>query len=198
MFVRARAQGIVLAAVAVFLTGCAPTGAPSQWLPEPEATQVEAHGAWIRVEHGTGDDRVRTEGEFLAVEEDTVFILTAQDTLGRVVAMPKGKIEKARLGTFDPNMGGLVVWTLFGTLSTVSHGIGLILTAPVWIITGSIVTGIHSRSAIEETGDMPWDTWPELKVYARFPQGLPDNIDRASLKPRVSGSRPRRGSTQRR
>jgi len=58
-------------------------------------------------------------------------------------------------------------------------GFLLIISAPLWILTGSLSVAGASREAIIE---FPRDSWREFGKFSRFPQGLPMNIDRASLK----------------
>lgn len=182
---RVKVVAIVAALLGVMVTGCAGTGAPGGWLPSAGATQEEAHGAWISIRHGTEGDAVRTEGEFIAVGDDTVFVLVTDSEASSLVAIPRSLDLTAKLGTYNPETGGIVAWTALGALSTVSHGIGLILTAPVWIITGAVVTSNQARTAIERyPGGNPWDAWDDLRVFARFPQGLPESVDRATLEPR--------------
>ncbi len=183
---RAIMVGVVAAFLGVVVTGCAGTGAPRGWLPNAAATQEEAHGAWISIRHRSEGDAVRTEGEFIAVGDDTVFVLVTDGAAGSLVAIPRSPDLTAKLGTYNPATGGIVAWTLLGTVSTVSHGFNLILSAPVWIITGTVVTNKQARTAIERyPGDNPWDAWDELRVFARFPQGLPESVDRALLEPRL-------------
>jgi hypothetical protein len=183
--------GVVAALLGVVVTGCAGTGAPSGWLPNAAATQEEAHGAWISIQHSSEGEAVRTEGELIAVGDDTVFVLATDGTAGSLVAIPTSPDLTAKLGTYSPAIGGIVVWTFLGTVSTVSHGKFLILSAPVWIITGTVVGINQTRGPIERyPGDNPWDAWNELRVFARFPQGLPESVDRAMLAPK-RGSRGR-------
>lgn len=187
--------GVVAALLGVVVTGCAGTGAPSGWLPNAAATQEEAHGAWISIRHRSDGDDVRVEGELIAVGDDTVFVLTTDSAAWSLVAIPRSDDLTAKLGTYDPATGGIVAWTFLGTVSTMSHGINLILSAPVWIITGTVVTNTQARTAIERyPGDSPWDAWDELRVFARFPQGLPESVDRAMLEPRLPELVPKRRS----
>jgi len=74
------------------------------------------------------------------------------------------------------------------TLATASHGWGAIGTAPLWIITGSLLTGSVSRGPLRTVSrDGSEDTharWAKVAMWARFPAGMPDGLDRAALRSR--------------
>jgi len=64
-------------------------------------------------------------------------------------------------------------------LATASHGLILILSAPVWIITSTVAAADASRvPRIMSTSPTA------LNVFARFPQGLPPGINRATMRPK--------------
>ena len=68
-----------------------------------------------------------------------------------------------------------------GALSTASHGVGLIISFPVWILIGSISTATQSYTPIQK---FPVKSWDELIKYARFPQGLPRVLELGKLEPK--------------
>ena len=82
-----------------------------------------------------------------------------------------------RFGRFN----WLGLWTLLGTLSTGSHGFFLILSAPVWILTGTVAAVNQSRQPVLTYPRQGWAGW---RAYARFPQGLPPGLARAALDPK--------------
>jgi len=165
----------LVAALCLLLAACAGTIAPNRWLEIPSVTQHEAYGAWARLETGTAD-MTHTEGELIAVTTDSIFIL---DTLGFLSGFSAQDLRRVHLQSFDSRHGLVAFWTALGTLSTVSHGVVLIISAPVWIISGSIASGAQSKTAHEYA--VPSE-WLALAKYARFPQGLPPGIDRSRLK----------------
>ena len=162
------AIGIIV--VALLLAGCVGTGAPRGWLSTAAEAQKESKGAWIKIEYFSGASKSVVRGEFIAVNTETVYV----DTLTGLVAISLSDIKKARLATYDSRHGNLAVWTLLGTLSTASHGVGLLLSAPVWIIGGSIAAAAQSHKPIESFPDSDWN---ELKKFARFPHGLPEGFE---------------------
>lgn len=158
------------------LSACASDTAPIGWLPAPRAVPGEGFGAWAQVRSQSHPQaRVTdTDGELLAVDPDSVFVLVAD----QVAAVPVASLVNVKLTRFVSGAGGLGAWTFVGVLSTVSHGLVLILTAPLWTLVGSIASASESfvpQESVRST-EVAW-----LRPYARFPQGMPAGLDRASL-----------------
>ena len=163
--------------ITAFLVQCASTTAPSDWLPDASEAQSQAYGAWIRAQHKAGSTEALVRGEFITADDESVFVLT-EDSL---VSIPLGYIEHASLTTFNSHYAELAWWTVLGTLSTLSHGVGLIISAPTWMVVGTVATSAQSYTARK---GYPLDSWIELRKYARFPGGLPKGLDRKRLKPK--------------
>lgn len=174
MRVKKAAVATISIILPILLSGCASTTAPSGWLPSAMEAQKEAFGAWISVEYNTGSSEHVAKGEFIAVGQDSVFVLTQG-----LIAIPLDQIEGGRLAAYDAKHGWLGAWTALGSLSTPSHGFGLILSLPAWVIVGSATTIAQSWAPIEK---LPVSSWDELRKFARFPQGLPEGLDRRTLK----------------
>jgi len=174
--------GAVIAAIAIAFAGCATTTAPKGFLDKRSELQTEAFGAWIRVEYYEGSEpsdlAAVTEGEFIALHEYKIYVLTEND----VAEIPITKVLQARLTTYYADYWYLPLWTLVGTVSTASHGWYLALTAPMWIITGIASTIGQSHAPIEKYPRLSRD---ELRKFARFPQGLPQGLDLSRLKPKI-------------
>lgn len=164
----------------VLLSGCASTTAPRDWLPSAGEAQQQAFGAWISVEYNDGSSKHVADGEFIAVGQDSIFVLT-QD---RLVAIPLSEIEGGRLATYDANHWQLAGWTALGSLTTPSHGWFLVLSLPVWILTGSAATSAQSWAPIEKlpVSYFRHFPWYDLRKFSRFPQGLPEGLDRRTMK----------------
>jgi hypothetical protein len=158
--------------------GCATSSAPRGFLRPPLEAQRSAYGGWIEVtlvreSHARTSDTL--SGELIAVGDDSIFVLGAAGL--RALAVPR--IARARLMAYDAQYGALASWTLLGVLSTASHGLGLILSAPVWILAGTGATSSQSRAPLHEV-TQPGNL-PSLRPFARFPQGLPPGLDRRTL-----------------
>lgn len=156
------------AALLALFAGCASTSAPSDWLDDPELAGLDGFGAWVEVQLETK----RLSGELIAVSADSLFFA---DSTIRVVAVQR--IASARLVAYDAP--ALVAPVLLGTLSTASHGLLLVFTAPMWIIAGSISAGARTYDPII---DYPEKRLAEFRPYARFPQGLPKGLDRGRIR----------------
>lgn len=155
---------VALALAAGGLTACAINPDPRT---RPIDTAVrDGRGGWIVVTLASG---VELEGELISVDSDAVRVLT---TLGLVPVAPS-EVAAARLWAWDPIIGGTIVWGGLGTASTVSHGFFLIFSAPVWVLTTTLVASIESR---QPRLAYPDHSWSEVSRWARFPQGMPAGL----------------------
>lgn len=156
--------------------GCASNPAPDDWLPSAREVPTDPYGAWIRIEFDSGTASHETEGELLAVEPDTVYLLAGD----RVVAFPGDRIRHARVAWFKSGAGLLGGWTALGAVASLSNGMLAGITLPLWIITGSLATGAQTRAPLVDfdAGD---GSLLRIRAYARFPQGLPVGLDRSTL-----------------
>jgi len=128
--------------------------------------QVPVHGHEVRVEHRSDDGMVLTEGELLAVDAMHLWIRTRSGT----ITIPRGSIRAVEVELHPSGAVAAGLWTAGGTISTVSHGFFLVLTGPLWLITG--ISATSSAAASNDLEVKPRDL-SELYQYARFPQGLP-------------------------
>ncbi len=161
---------ILIVFVCVILTSCAITYVPSRWLPDAEHTPMNPYGAWVEVKVRDG----KIMGELIAVTDDTLFV--ADTTLHAIATTD---IIRARLVTYDASNLGLFGAMLAGTIFTITHGWFLTLTAPMWIIGSSIAAISRSYDPII---DYPKKSLKHFSPYARYPQGLPSEIDRSRIK----------------
>jgi hypothetical protein len=174
------------ACLAVAAAGCARSPAPAGAVPRPAGAEADPYGAWIHVERGRGTAPARAglqverdgrgpavAGELLAVDRDTVFVLT-QD--GAVRGVPLDSVREATIAWYQGHADHLAIWTLLGTVSTISNGWLLILTAPTWLIAGSAASAAESRAPLVR---VPARTsWTAARMYARYPAGLPPDLPR--------------------
>ncbi len=164
---------------ALLAMACAANPAPEGFLPTRVQAQTMAYGGWIElmVDSANSRKQQRVEGELLAVTADSVWVLSTQGA--RVIAT--GSVKEGRLTAYQSQTGAITGWTALGVLSTASNGVVLILTAPLWIITGTIA-GINESHA--PVRDVPGQRWEDLAAFGRFPQGMPAGVALQSLKPR--------------
>ena len=153
------------------LVACAGNTAPAGFLVPPRLAQTEAYGGWVEL-LVTGGARV--DGELIAVTADSVWVL---GTASVVVAV--ANVRQGKLTTVQSEVGNVAGATGLGVVSTISNGILLVFTMPLWIIVG---TAAGSSQSYAPERRVPPLHWAELNGFARFPQGLPDGVSLASLR----------------
>ncbi len=176
-------------ALAVFLAGCAVAKAPSDWLPNVEDIPEDAFGAWVEISQS---DTTRY-GELIALDGDSLYLLPVAPRASKrakaldsaasshLDVIPLSAIPEARLFWFDSDWERLALTSLAGTVATVSHGAFLMISSPFWILGGFASSNIHSRKPLLSYPDATWSTF---KSYARFPQGLPPDLNHLRPRPR--------------
>ncbi len=173
-------EPLIRAATAALLaaaTGCASTTAPRRFLPPSAGVGANRNGGWIEITRaGRHGPYAPVEGELIAVGHDSVLVLTAE----RLVVLRSAEIARAKLTAYDNQWRGIGAWAAAGTVSTLSHGIGLVLTAPIWLLVGIPAT---SMASYEPQLAWPSRQWAELAAWARFPAGLPPGLDPQTLWP---------------
>jgi hypothetical protein len=105
-------------------------------------------------------------GELLAVNPCFVYVLDDEQS----IAVPLATVESVNVELYPSHAGAIAGLTALGTASTLSHGVFLIFTAPVWL-----AVGIPSSVSLADRNDfdLHGSEAPMLFQYARFPQGLP-------------------------
>jgi len=153
------------------LVACAGNTAPAGFLVPPRLAQTEAYGGWVEL-LVTGGARV--DGELIAVTADSVWVLGTAS-----VVVPVASVRQGKLTTVQSEVGNVAGATGLGVVSTISNGILLVFTMPLWIIVG---TAAGSSQSYAPERRVPPLHWAELNGFARFPQGLPDGVSLASLR----------------
>jgi hypothetical protein len=156
---------VVLSMATACLSGCAHNTAPAGWHPPALVALRSTHGGWIRVE-GT----VRTEGELIAVDQTAFHVLTRSG----FQSVPRASVEKITLTGYGNRARTLALWSVLGGVSTLSHGINLLFTAPMWTVGGIVASLTEKHASIWHDADVAFR-------FARFPQGLPPGFDPKTL-----------------
>jgi hypothetical protein len=167
----------------LFVAACAGNPAPGGFLPSPQEAVRDLYGGWIEVTVPAGKRDSTIAGELIAAGADTVWILPDE---GRVTAVATSTVNHARLAVYGSGAGAIAGYTALGIVATLSNGAFLLLTAPTWLITGSVAAASESRAPLR---DAPPLMWGDLAAYARFPQGLPPGIDLAEIRPKPGARR---------
>jgi hypothetical protein len=116
-------------------------------------------------------DESKTTGELLEATEDHITLLEGTT----IVTIETTDVRRVILTRYANGtlIGVLAVWSAVGGLATLSHGLFLIFTGPIW---GAISTGAIVPVAADEARFAYADKKSDLTFlheYARFPQGLP-------------------------
>jgi len=160
----------------IVVCGCSSVKAPKESVPRRKAIATDAFGGWVTISLKTNQNSI--QGEFIAVASDSVYIMIDNE----VQLVSRADINNARVIFFNTESGSYGVWTFLNSLATISNGYFLIFTLPLNLITGiSTTTGESKRINYY---DYPALTWEELNKYARFPQGIPEQLDIKEIKPR--------------
>jgi len=127
-----------------------------------EIGEVPVKGFAVVVNHG--DDT--KAGELLAVDACFIYVQGEEGSVG----IPSKDVESVKVQLYPSTaVSGVVLLTVVGSLSTISHGYYLIFSMPVWL-----GTGIGSAVSLANRDDIKIDhASPLLYQFARFPQGLP-------------------------
>ena len=160
----------LLGLLALATISCARNPAPYGWLPTPARADTDPYGAWVVGSlRGVPDSSIA--GELLAVERDSVFVLTPDSV---VRTTPLDSVSTAHVAFYDAQSSQLALWTALGAVSTISNGVFLLFTFPAFVIGGSIATAKQSQAPIRSVEDRA--AWDAVRMYARFPTGLPPGL----------------------
>ncbi len=169
-----RGAGALLLAAALAAsngTACSVASpAPASARVSLEQAQRDPHGAWINL----STDRGGVAGELLAVEPRALVI---QSPTG-FQRVPIAAIRGWSLAWYEADNGSVLAFNVVGTLSTLSHGLWLVFTAPLlWMIPGTAMARTQSGQGYLDSGDGDVTPLLSLTRYARFPGGLPPGFD---------------------
>jgi hypothetical protein len=144
---------------------------------------------------GTEPKSPKVSGELLAVGPEQMLVLTREGVRG----VPPQQIKEARVRRHRFDGGKAWKWVAIGAIATgvalsgacmsakgENCGAAFGLTVGIWgLVGGPAAAGLSKSSQLRVEGP---DFTP-LKPYARFPQGLPEGLDPASLGLRLPGDR---------
>ncbi|MFM7327428.1 MAG: hypothetical protein ACKO3B_01705 [Bacteroidota bacterium] len=152
----------------LLLSGCS---AP-KYLPSPDTIDVNAYGSYIKLKQMSGS---KLYGELIAIDSIRLVVLTNEEK--NLVAIPVRTVEKFNLSYAKSKHYG---WTIpLGILTPFINGFYSIFTLPLHLIV-SITTTVSGEKAFTYSDKNM--TYDQLKMFARFPQGLPQGFNMAEVK----------------
>jgi hypothetical protein len=129
-----------------------------------ELSDVPVLGYQVRVVPQMGPD---VTGELLGVDGEHVFVLDGRGV--RIIHLTD--LRQVYVDVMNSSNGVVgAVATGVGTVSTISHGILLVLSAPAWAVLGTAAAVAASAAQRAEFSRASINL---LRDYARFPQGVP-------------------------
>lgn len=161
-------MALIVAALAV---SCA---APVSYLPEQEMIGEEKHGSYIEISTYSGK---LYAGELIAVGDSALVVREEFAGLSHCFLSPILEIKSFSIRYANGKNYGWAV-PLY-TLGSISHGLFLIFTAPINLIATTVIAVDASRTYEMNSRVM---TFEELKLFSRFPQGLPEGITLEMIK----------------
>jgi len=151
----------------LLLTGCF---SPA-WLPHHRDIGLSPRGSLIQVRC---KNNIYAKGELITASDSAMIVLSET---GKPFFLNRKDIISYRLRYAKPKNYG---WTIpVFTLATIAHGYFFVLTAPVNLITTIAVTASGANAYTYKKKDISYD---DLKMFARFPGGLPPGMDYTQLK----------------
>ncbi len=153
---------------AIMVGGCA---YPS-YLPTSGEIDVNQYGSYIDI---SSSKKTNIKGELISIDSNKIIILLKNAQKCRVVSIKE--VEQFTLRYAEPpNYSRLIplysLWSL-------SHGILGLGTLPVNLIVTISMTVSGDTDFTYSKQDM---TYEKLKMFARFPQGIPLNVSIASIR----------------
>ena len=148
----------------IFAVGCT----TPQYLPQSREVDVNQQGSYIKI---TPIQGANVKGELLAVDTATLIVLADTNEQKIVKFVPLIKVKDFTLRYARSKK---YWWTILAyTALCATHGFWAVITAPLNLI---ITTAISLTSANDFTYSMNDISYDQLRMFARFPGGIPSNI----------------------
>jgi hypothetical protein len=146
----------------------------AKYLPKPDAIDISQYGSYIEIKQSEGK---KVKGELLAVDSNALTVLSDTNSAKRVIVVPLNQAKKFSLLYAVPKNYSWAI-PIF-SLITATHGYFLIFSLPVNLITTISVTMGAIKSFSYNNKKI---TYEQLKMFARYPQGIPEGVDISSIK----------------
>lgn len=141
-------------------------------LPEPKAVGLYERGAHIVLNEKSSGMK---QGELIAVESGEIILL--EQGKDSVSVVPQSAVKKFKVYNAKPRHYGWFI--LAGSALTGLHGWYLILTLPLnLLVTVPVTLGGENAFTFNNRNT----TYEELRMYARFPQGIPAGVERGVIR----------------
>lgn len=142
------------------------------YVPELENLDVNKYGSYVEIEYNIES---KLNGELISIDSNLLIVLEEKTNICQVVYTTEIKQFTLRYAKHEDYVWSVPLYTLM----SLSHGYFLILTTPINLLTVMIVILQAQNAYIYTNKDM---TYEKLKMFARFPQGIPPNIEISDIK----------------
>lgn len=165
----------ILLGILMIVTSCS---SPS-YLSKPKDFKYHVKGMYFETVLESNNQII---GEIIEVKTDEIKILPVPST-GGVISISKKTIKTADIiiSLTSDNPKKIGVLATISTISTGAHGFWMVLTFPI-----NLTTSVYmAQDAAKGTYRINYPNniqWIELSRFARFPQGIPENIDLNSIR----------------
>ncbi|MBK6642764.1 MAG: hypothetical protein IPG39_16865 [Bacteroidetes bacterium] len=152
----------------IIFTSCSTPG----YLPTSYAIDVNEYGSYIKIIQKSAS---KIKGELIAIDNNRIIVMVAETRKCKIVSL--NDVNHFKLRYAKPKHYG---WTIPAFIVyPLIHGYYSIASIPIHLIVTISVTVSGESAFMYSDKNM---TYEKLKMFARFPQGIPPNVDVASLK----------------
>lgn len=143
-----------------------------RYLPSSSEIDVNEFGSYIKIVHKTASN---IDGELIAIDSNSIVVLTEE--IKKCFTVSLNDVKRFKLRYAKPKHYG---WTIpVFLVYPLIHGFYSILTIPIHLVVTISVTASGENAFKYNDKNM---TYNKLRMFARFPQGIPQNVDLASIK----------------
>ncbi len=142
------------------------------YLPTSDKIDVNEYGSYIKIVHKTASN---IDGELIAIDHNEIIVLTEETK--ECISVPVSEVERFKLKYAAPRKYG---WTIpVFLVYPFIHGVFSVISMPIHLIVTIAVTVTGENDFTYSDKNMTYD---DLRMFARFPQGIPPNVDLADIK----------------
>ena len=152
----------------IIFTSCSTPG----YLPTSSGIDVNVYGSYIKIIQKSAP---KIKGELIAIDSNRIVVLVEETKECMVISL--NDVNHFKLRYAKPKHYG---WTIpVFIVYPLIHGAYSIASIPIHLIVTISVTVSGESAFVYSDKNM---TFEKLKMFARFPQGIPPNVDLASIK----------------
>lgn len=165
---------ILIVLLAISMSSCKTPA----YLPSSDMIDVNQNGSYIKVFRNSAENieaSAIVKGELIAIDSNNIVVLSGKTNNCIVVPMydvKRFEVQYAKSKNY--------AWTIPAfSLASFAHGFLGLITIPVNLIVTLAVTSSGENAFVYHSKNM---TYEKMKMFARFPQGIPPNIELESIK----------------